>query len=1161
MKKRWMAMLLVLGLVLTMLPILPVEALTLTERYSIVISTLKKEYPNNQAIANGLAGFWENDKYSPAKGIAFASASGDSENKTTVKTTIDGTTYNGIQCYCYATNYVPKKLVGFCMEGGNGTSYDFVGELFNGTVLWKTTLAAIKNDLVYGTVIHLVDSTEKNQHSILYLCDTEDGNGFYYLEANYDGANSIRIGYADYSTGTETKTSSSNFKTVTGYRVPYLSKITPVYSSNAFDQAAEENKYENVINILRETYPDHPEIASGFVGFYEQDKYSPAKGIAFVSASGDSESQDTANDGYWTTIDGKTYNCMECMCYAESYVPEKIYYCDMYPSEGHKGVCYTYSGRFEDGSTTLADLKGKLVYCTPIRIKLASGYDHSILYLCDRGEDSFYFLDANVDLKNGIRLGVATYSSGILQGHVGSKSYSSTVSYVYYYLTPFLEKFSPVYSCAHTGTDVSIVRSTGDVHYTVTECVTCGTTISSVQAACFTYDDNMQCDICGDTISCTHELTQSEYVSNGDMTHTYADSCHCGQNVDIGTEDCSDTDGDYLCDGCKAELCRHANIAVSYKSSDDGNHTVTQTCNDCSETVSEETEACIDANKDKTCDACSAEYSCKHKNTVTNYTVIESSGTHTKTEICSDCDAILSSQLESCTDYGEVGLAGGEHMDGYCDNCNGTPILGSCGDGVMWSLHGDGCLTIYGDGAMEDYSTVRDDIILMSGAIGSQWNGLGMINKIIIKDGVTYIGEAAFYNCCYLGEVTIASSVTAVGENAFYGCDSLTNVYYGGTQTDWGKISIYDNNDSLVSATLYAQCEHKETTLSIKKNYDGTHIRAERCDECSEILSTETENCFDSNQDNQCDLCRGEISVIEKVDVAGSNMNLGNELQVNFIVDKLPEGREYTAYVKQETDDAEGVLHEIPMEQWTDFDSTHSRISVRVRAMEMTDALTLQIVDEEGNLWSDKYSTSVRNYAAKALAADTATDKMKTLVVDMLNYGAAAQENFGYKTDDPANILLSEEQASLATSNVECSNNQIKGNHNLGSNLALDDCILLNMFFEGLSGKDMSAITAKVTFTNWKDETKEVVIPGTKFEPYGSTGDRYKVKIDDIVLADASCLVTVEIYEGDETEPFAYGADSVESYAKRGASTAAAPLYNAIMRFATSAKAYLLSRQ
>ncbi|MBP3633553.1 MAG: Ig-like domain-containing protein [Oscillospiraceae bacterium] len=392
---------------------------------------------------------------------------------------------------------------------------------------------------------------------------------------------------------------------------------------------------------------------------------------------------------------------------------------------------------------------------------------------------------------------------------------------------------------------------------------------------------------------------------------------------------------------------------------------------------------------------------------------------------------------------------------------------------------------------------------------------------------------------------------------------TLTRSYIDGTDPSKGFIhNIAEGQTFSIPLSAEVSCFHKRNRVSYTGNGDGTHTVTRTCTNCGVVTSESIAACKDgSDADTNCDKCGGKISQIEKVTVAGSNMNLGNELQVNFIVPNLPEGGVYTAYIHQQTEEEAGVTHEIPMEQWSVFDATRTRISVRVRAMEMTDALTITIKDADGNFWSEEYTTSVRDYAGKALAAASSTSQMKTLVVDMVNYGAAAQTNFGYKADDLANNQLTDAQKALATGTVVCANNQIKGTNNIGSNLALDDCILLNVYFQGLKGKDMSTITAKVSFTNWKDEYVEVEIPGTEFELYGATGDRYKVKVDDIVLADAKCLVTVELYEDGIEAPIAYGSDSVESYANRGSATAAAPLYNAIMKFATSAKAYLLSRQ
>jgi hypothetical protein len=58
------------------------------------------------------------------------------------------------------------------------------------------------------------------------------------------------------------------------------------------------------------------------------------------------------------------------------------------------------------------------------------------------------------------------------------------------------------------------------------------------------------------------------------------------------------------------------------------------------------------------------------------------------------------------------------------------------------------------------------------------------------------------------------------------------------------------------------------------------------------------------------------------------------------------------------------------------------------------------------------------------------------LLVDMLNYGAAAQTQFGYRTDDFANKNLTEAQKAMATGPVACSNNQVAGTNYIGSNLS-----------------------------------------------------------------------------------------------------------------------------
>ena len=86
-------------------------------------------------------------------------------------------------------------------------------------------------------------------------------------------------------------------------------------------------------------------------------------------------------------------------------------------------------------------------------------------------------------------------------------------------------------------------------------------------------------------------------------------------------------------------------------------------------------------------------------------------------------------------------------------------------------------LTIFGTGDMEDY----DDI-------DAPWKPYREeIQTVIIKDGVTSIGNYAFYYCSALAQVTIPNSVESIGSAAFYYCKVLTEVTIGSSVTSIGN--------------------------------------------------------------------------------------------------------------------------------------------------------------------------------------------------------------------------------------------------------------------------------------------------------------------------------------------------------------------------------------
>ena len=72
-----------------------------------------------------------------------------------------------------------------------------------------------------------------------------------------------------------------------------------------------------------------------------------------------------------------------------------------------------------------------------------------------------------------------------------------------------------------------------------------------------------------------------------------------------------------------------------------------------------------------------------------------------------------------------------------------------------------------------------------------------------IPSSITKISENAFERCFELEIIRIPLSVNIIENSAFLDCTNLIYVYYEGSEEDWNKISIAENNENLTSATIY----------------------------------------------------------------------------------------------------------------------------------------------------------------------------------------------------------------------------------------------------------------------------------------------------------------------------------------------------------------------
>ena len=143
-----------------------------------------------------------------------------------------------------------------------------------------------------------------------------------------------------------------------------------------------------------------------------------------------------------------------------------------------------------------------------------------------------------------------------------------------------------------------------------------------------------------------------------------------------------------------------------------------------------------------------------------------------------DADAINALANKDITFFGNAG--------GYCgqDNSETTDVDES--KNVMWCISPDDpatadideskVLTISGTGLMMYYNSIQNADATWSN--GAPWKAFANdIEKVIIKDGITYVGSNTFAHCPNISSVTLPESgLYQIGPGAFADCTSLTSI-------------------------------------------------------------------------------------------------------------------------------------------------------------------------------------------------------------------------------------------------------------------------------------------------------------------------------------------------------------------------------------------------
>ncbi len=214
----------------------------------------------------------------------------------------------------------------------------------------------------------------------------------------------------------------------------------------------------------------------------------------------------------------------------------------------------------------------------------------------------------------------------------------------------------------------------------------------------------------------------------------------------------------------------------------------------------------------------------------------------------------------------------------------------------------------------------------------------------------------------------------------------------------------------------------------------------------------------------------------------------------------------------------------------------------------------------------DEYSIS--KYAYNKLGKSSTKQALKVLQVDMLNYGAAAQNYFGYNTANLVNASLTAQQKALGT---DPSTMNIKSDASesiisspkakfTGNNLLLGNNVAIVYYMTFDSSVNKNNVTLELSYITVLGEKKTESIPFSQMKLSGYAADEYEYDFLSVRAKDSCRPVTAKICENGRQISNA-NTYSTQTYAynklnKNTTSQKLRTIINALMVYCKSAENY-----
>ena len=222
------------------------------------------------------------------------------------------------------------------------------------------------------------------------------------------------------------------------------------------------------------------------------------------------------------------------------------------------------------------------------------------------------------------------------------------------------------------------------------------------------------------------------------------------------------------------------------------------------------------------------------------------------------------------------------------------------------------------------------------------------------------------------------------------------------------EITCTTGSESAIDRSALLEAYESFADMDLGEQFAGNEIKQLKLDELKALLmnTTATQNDIDAYTETvntaKSEAVIGMPTTQEYGDLTTHNLKLSDDIAFNFygafgdsVETLFPDAYVYVEY-------ADGEIERYPLSVLEVADDGKLKVSLNLAAAEMSDTVKLRVIFD-GNNCGEYIESSVRRYSDIILSDESQSDTTKALIIAMLDYGAYAQQYFGYNTENLAN--------------------------------------------------------------------------------------------------------------------------------------------------------------